>query len=125
MAKVSGQDEMELLSRVRRGAPGAARALYDRYAGHLSAVCARYIPSGDDRKDILQESFIKIFSSLDRFEPRGDGSLRAWMSRIVVNESLGSSGAASASRPWTAGRPCRIRRTTRRWTWSPTMRSTT
>lgn len=39
-------------------------------------------------KDILQDAFVKVFSKLDGFEYRGEGSLKAWMSRIVVNDSL-------------------------------------
>ena len=31
---------------------------------------------------------MKIFSSLDKFEWRGEGSLKSWMRRIVVNEAL-------------------------------------
>ncbi len=64
------------------------KALYDKYIGLLTAVCARYIADEDDRKDILQESFIKIFTSLKSFEPHGEGALRVWMTRITVNESL-------------------------------------
>lgn len=64
------------------------RMLYDRYAGYLTAVCARYIRDDDEVKDILQEAFIKVFRTMDRFEYRGEGSLKAWMTRIVVNDSL-------------------------------------
>ena len=64
------------------------KMLYDRYAGYLTAVCARYIPDDDEVKDLLQEAFIKIFQSMDRFSWRGEGSLKAWMTRIVVNDSL-------------------------------------
>lgn len=67
---------------------GAMKFLYDRYAEYLSAVCGRYIADENDRKDVLQECFIKIFMSLSTFEYRGDGSLKAWMARITVNESL-------------------------------------
>ena len=62
--------------------------LYDKYVGYLTAVCARYIPDDDDVKDILQEAFIKAFQSMDRFSWRGEGSLKAWLTRIVVNDSL-------------------------------------
>ena len=64
------------------------KILYDRYAGYLTAVCARYIPDDDEVKDILQEALIKIFQSMDKFSWRGEGSLKAWMTRIVVNDSL-------------------------------------
>lgn len=70
------------------GDADARRALYDRYVQYLSAVCSRYITGRDDVKDILQEAFIKIFRSLGGFEWRGEGSLKSWMTRIVVNECL-------------------------------------
>ena len=37
---------------------------------------------------VLQDSFVKIFSSLDKFEFRGEGSLKAWMRQVSVNEAL-------------------------------------
>lgn len=66
------------------------RQFYERYADYLTAVCSRYIPDKADAKDVLQESFVKVFASLDRFEYRGEGSLKAWTSRIVVNTALKS-----------------------------------
>ena len=39
-------------------------------------------------KDILQNTFLKIFSSINSFEYRGSGSLKGWMSRILLNEML-------------------------------------
>ena len=39
-------------------------------------------------KDVLQEAFISIFRRFDSFEYRGEGSLKAWMTRIVVNGAL-------------------------------------
>ena len=64
------------------------RQLYDRFAGLLTAVCSRYVVDPALVKDILQEAFIKAFDNMDRFEFRGEGCLRAWLTRIVVNDSL-------------------------------------
>lgn len=80
--------ESELISLVKSGDKSVMRLLYDAYVGYLSAVCGRYVADENDKKDILQETFIKIFTSLDRFEYRGKGSLRAWMVRITVNETI-------------------------------------
>ena len=80
--------ETDLVQRVRKKDTSAMRALYDAYAGYLTGVCHRYITDYDQAKDILQESFIKIFKHMDGFRYQGQGSLRAWMSRIVANESL-------------------------------------
>ena len=84
----SHRSEVELIRKARRQDTAAIKALYDAYVQYLVAVCKSYIASDDDVKDVLQESFLKIFSSLDKFEGRGEGSLKSWMRRIVVNEAL-------------------------------------
>ena len=80
--------EQDLVRKVREHDTTAMKTLYGQYVGYLTAVCARYIPDDDEVKDILQEAFIRIFGSMDRFTWRGEGSLKAWMTRIVVNDSL-------------------------------------
>lgn len=81
------REEKEIL-RIKQGDASAMRSLYDEHIGYLTAVCFRYVANEDDVKDVLQESFIKIFSSVGKFEYRGKGSVRAWLTRVVVNESL-------------------------------------
>ena len=88
MTANSAHSDEDIVRLAARGNNAAMKALYNRYVEYMSAVCARYIGDEDDRKDVLQECFIKIFTSLDKFEYRGEGSLKAWMIRIVVNESL-------------------------------------
>ena len=81
-------DDNALTRLAANGDNRAMKAIYDRYAEYLAAVCARYIPDENDRKDVLQECFVRIFTSLSKFSSRGEGSFKAWMIRIVVNESL-------------------------------------
>lgn len=73
---------------MRQGDPSAMKTLYCRYVGSLAAVCARYVPDDDEVKDILHDSFIKAFTQFSSFEYRGEGSLKAWLTRIVINRSL-------------------------------------
>lgn len=80
--------ELHILDLFRRGDPSAMDELYAHYADYLTGVCYRYISNDEDLKDVLQESFIKIFTQISSFEYRGSGSLQAWMTRIAVNESL-------------------------------------
>lgn len=82
------EKEQALLRQILSGDLIAMREFYNYYSGHLTTVCSRYISNKEDVKDILQECFIKIFKSISKFKYRGEGSLRAWSSRIVVNESL-------------------------------------
>ena len=81
-------DERQLTERCARGERQAYRELYDSYAGRLLAVSTRYLGSQEAAEDVLQDSFLKIFSSIGSFRYRGEGSLYAWIRRIVVNRSL-------------------------------------
>lgn len=82
------ETEKELLEAVRSGDRRAMRRLYDRYAGYVMATGLRYVASQDDVRDVLQDSFIKVFSTIAHFDYRGEGSLKAWICRIVVNQSI-------------------------------------
>ncbi|HBG56605.1 RNA polymerase sigma factor [Proteiniphilum sp. UBA1028] len=78
----------ELIRQIVQGNRVAMKRFYDDHSGYLTAVCARYISNREDIKDVLQESFLKIFKAIQTFEYKGAGSLRAWSARIVVNEAL-------------------------------------
>ena len=87
--RILGNDrEQAIVNLFRRGDASAMEMLYSEYANYLTAICARYISDDDDVRDVLQESFIKIFTTIGKFDYRGVGSLKAWIGRIVVNESL-------------------------------------
>ena len=77
-----------LVRRIAQHDQKAMSELYHQCAGWLSSVCRRYMPDESDAKDVLQNAFVKIFTSLPTFEYRDELSFRAWMRRIVVNESL-------------------------------------
>lgn len=85
---ISHNSEKELLRLINKGDEQARYLVYRKYVRYLSAVCSRYISNDEHLKDVLQEAFLKIFASIGAFHYKGEGSLRAWMSRIVVNESL-------------------------------------
>lgn len=80
--------EYEIVSLAQRGDAEARKILYSQNVRYLSAICFRYISDNETAKDVLHDAFVKIYKSLDSFSYRGNGSLRAWMSRIVVNEAL-------------------------------------
>ncbi len=80
--------EVQLLEALRRKDPTGTRAFYDRYVGYLTAVALRYVPDQSAVKDILQDAFIRMIDAADRFEYRGEGCLKSWACRIVVNGAL-------------------------------------
>ncbi|MCW3160606.1 RNA polymerase sigma factor [Chryseobacterium oryctis] len=80
--------EQILVTRLLKKEESAWKELFGVYSGNLTYVCSRYIIGKEDVHDVLQNSFIKMFKSIDSFEYRGEGSLKAWITRIVINESL-------------------------------------
>ena len=78
----------QIVERIRQNDQRAMSLLYQMYIGELSSVCYRYIPNADDAKDVLQNSFVKIFTSIPTLEYRGEESFKGWMIRIVANEAL-------------------------------------
>ena len=85
---ITTNSEKELLRLIKKGDAEARHLMYKQYVRYLAAVCSRYISNDEDLKDVLQESFLRIFSSIGTFNYQGEGSLKAWMSRITLNESL-------------------------------------
>lgn len=66
----------------------ALEELYDRYAPSLLSLCYRYTGNMQDAEDVLHDGFIRIIKNLPDFSPRPDGSLLAWMKRIMINAAL-------------------------------------
>lgn len=80
--------EEELSDRCRQGDNRARKELYELYAGRMLGVCLRYTGDRDMAQDLLHDGFLKVFASFDKFTWRGEGSLRAWMERVMVNTAL-------------------------------------
>lgn len=80
--------EQRLVKRLQNGDKAAAREFYALYGNSLAGVCARYIDDEEDLKDVFQNALVNIFSHITDFEYKGIGSLQAWATKVVVNESL-------------------------------------
>lgn len=80
--------DQEFLKALQQDSRKAGRRLYDRYSGYVMAICLRYLSDGDAAADALQDTFVKILTRIDRFEYRGEDSLKAWIGKIAANEAL-------------------------------------
>ena len=65
----------------------AQNKVYKILLPYLRAVAYRYLKDTSYVKDVLQESFIKIFRSIDKYDMQ-KASLKQWATRIVINTSL-------------------------------------
>ena len=55
--------EQQIAEAFRRGETSAMDDLFALFSGYLMGVGMRYIADDDEVKDVLQETFIKIFTS--------------------------------------------------------------
>jgi RNA polymerase sigma-70 factor (ECF subfamily) len=79
-------DEERIINGCKRRDSQSQALLYKEYAPMLFGMALRYTPCEDDAKDVLQDAFLTIFDSMRQYD--GRGSIRAWMTRIVINEAL-------------------------------------
>lgn len=77
-----------IAQQLRNGDPGAMRDFYNLYGTYLTAVCARYIDNDEDVADVFHDALIKIFSNIGKFEYRGEGTLKSWAARVMVNAAV-------------------------------------
>ena len=81
--------EEELAFKCKQADNQARKELYEQYGGSLLAICLRYIGDRETACDGLHDGFLRIYQSIGQFKYQGQGSLKAWLSRVMVNEALG------------------------------------
>lgn len=60
--------------------------LYSHFSKKIYAVCLRYTRTTSEAEDILQNSFIKIFTKTHLYN--GEGSLEGWIKRVIVHTAI-------------------------------------
>ena len=76
-------EEILLLKRAQKGDMDSFEQLIEKYQLKAYNIAYRLMGNEEDAKDALQESFIKVYNSLDKF--RGDSKFYTWVYRIVSN----------------------------------------
>jgi RNA polymerase sigma-70 factor (ECF subfamily) len=76
-----------LLPAVARGDAAAFEALYDRYASTIYALLLRILCNADDAQEVLQETFVKAWTSAKMFDAVR-GSEIAWLISIARSRGI-------------------------------------
>ena len=87
-------DEQNLINRItayfrdgdRKSAAASFAVLVNRYSPQVFGFISRMVGSQDDVKDLAQNTFIKAFNNLPKFE--GRAAFFTWVCRIAYNESV-------------------------------------
>jgi RNA polymerase sigma-70 factor (ECF subfamily) len=76
-------DDASLVRRCLRGEDAAISLLVDRFQTDVYGLCIRILHHRQDAEDVCQEVFLRIFRSLDTWDP--SRPLRPWILGIAVN----------------------------------------
>ena len=79
-------DDAELLERIRNGATDDFAELVRRHQSNVFAILYRYEPDRQRLEDLAQETFVKVWRSLDQFD--GRAPFTHWLGKIAVHVAL-------------------------------------
>jgi len=77
--------ESALHARLCAGEEAAFRSCYEQYAPRLMRLLMKMMRNQASAEEVLQETFLVAFRSIDRF--RGDSRISTWLTRIAVNRA--------------------------------------
>ena len=82
----SGDEERDLVERLRAGDEEAYAEMVEKYSGPLRRVAMGVLGDPDEAEEVVQEAFLNAYEALKDF--RGESSLQTWLYRIALNASL-------------------------------------
>jgi RNA polymerase sigma-70 factor (ECF subfamily) len=85
-ASPEAQSEASLIAALRAGDQSAFTLVVDTYHARMMRVARAYIMDPAVTEEIVQETWLRVLRSIDRFEARS--TLKTWIFRILVNTAL-------------------------------------
>lgn len=79
----------ELIQACQLRERAAQKELYEILLPYLNVVCRRYLNNATDLQDVLQDTFIKIFSKIDQYDSERS-QFKTWAVKIAINCCLKS-----------------------------------
>jgi RNA polymerase sigma-70 factor (ECF subfamily) len=81
-----GSTHRDIIEDCKLGNRRAQFDLYRLYSQAMYNICLRMVNDDMDAEDLLQQSFVDVFTKMDTF--RYESSIGAWIKRIVVNNCI-------------------------------------
>ena len=76
----------EIVEACKQGNRQAQYELYSLYSKAMYNICLRMVRKQLDAEDLLQNSFVDVFSKLHSFKQ--ESTIGAWIKRIVINNCI-------------------------------------
>lgn len=83
---VAEQTDDALVSAVLAGDEAAFKLIFERYRRLIAHLVSRFFYDRAEIEEIMQQSFTKIYFSLDSFQGGREKSFSSWVSKITVNQ---------------------------------------
>ena len=80
-----GEQELQLIQRLRAGDRSAQTELVRRYQGRLRQHAFKLLKDWALAEDMVQDTWLVVLASVDRFE--GRSTLLSWLTGIVINRA--------------------------------------
>ena len=87
MESSSSEADLGLLQRIATRDDAALAELYDRHSRRAYSVILRILRSQSDAEDVLQETFVRVWSRADTYDALM-GTPSAWLTRIARNRAI-------------------------------------
>ena len=84
---MEGENDRTLLARVKAGDERALEALYRTHRAAAQGVAYRVLRDGTLAEDAVQEGFLDLWRTIDRFDPKR-ASVRAWLCVLVHRRAV-------------------------------------
>ena len=78
--------ELAMLKGCLKKKATAQEKLYKHFYGYAMSIALRYTGTHDESREILNESFFKVFTRLDKYD--FSKSFKGWLRRIVINTAI-------------------------------------
>lgn len=75
--------DIKHINQCKKGENSSYRIIYEATSSYIYAIIKNYIQDEEYRKDIMQESYAAIFSSILTYD-EDKGQFKSWISRITV-----------------------------------------
>jgi len=79
-------NEEQLITGCLNGNRSAQEELYNLYSRKMMGLCMRYVGDRETARDLLQDGFVKVFTSLNLYS--GTGTFESWIRKIFVNVTI-------------------------------------
>lgn len=85
-AEANKEEDLALIVRIKAGDFAAFETVVNKYESRIFNHCMKFLNNQEDAEDVLQESFLQVYRSLESF--RGESAFSTWLFKIATNGCL-------------------------------------